>query len=138
MGMLGIPPTSPSSSPASTFLYVALYKYAFRDFHHPEPVLIIAFFAMALSPAGRVLSIDSLIRNRGRPVEPALRPQLLRRLAGDAHPVVHGADVPLGGLRQADRGWFDWTNGYTLQFYLAQDGSAGAACSRSGSRITTS
>ena len=21
-----------------------------------------------------------------------------------------------------DRGWFDWTNGYTLQFYLAQDG----------------
>ena len=74
MGMVGLLTNVSLFVAGLTFLYVALYKYAFGDFHHTEPAMIIALIAMALSPAGRVLSIDSLIRNRGRPVGFRSRP----------------------------------------------------------------
>lgn len=51
-------------------VYLHAFNYSFNDFHHPEAVMMVALGALALSPAGRVLSLDALIRRRWR-----IRPQ---------------------------------------------------------------
>ena len=124
MAMLGLLTNVALFVAGLTFLYVTLYKYAFRDFHHPEPVLIIAFLAMALSPSGRVLSIDSLIRNRGKAVDPL---SVRSSFAGWPLKLVRWLFVFFylsAVYSKLTHAGLDWANGYTLQWYLARAGSA--------------
>lgn len=125
MGMIGLLTNISLFVAALALLYVALYKYAFGDFHHTEPAMIIALFAMALSPAGRVLSVDSWIRNRGKPVDPL---SVLSPFAGWPLKLVQWL-FPLFYLSavysKLTHSGLDWANGYTLQWYLARDGIAG-------------
>ena len=125
MGMLGLLTNVALFVAGLTFLYVALYKYAFSDFHHSEPAMIIALLAMALSPAGRVLSIDSLIRNRGNPAVDPLSVE--STFAGWPLKLVRWLFVFFylsAVFSKMTHAGLDWANGYTLQWYLARAGSA--------------
>ncbi|MDF2780753.1 MAG: Vitamin K-dependent gamma-carboxylase [Geminicoccaceae bacterium] len=44
--------------------FMVAYIYPHGDFHHTDAPLIIGLGILALSPAGRVLSVDQLIRRR--------------------------------------------------------------------------
>lgn len=124
MGMVGLFTNAALFVAGISFLYVALYKYAFRDFHHSDPATIVALLAMALSPAGRVLSIDSLIRNRGKPVDTL---SVTSPFAGWPLKLVQWLFVLFYAsavFNKLTHSGFDWANGYTLQWYLARAGSA--------------
>jgi hypothetical protein len=43
-------------------LYMTAYWYSLLPIHHPEALMTIALFALALSPCGKVLSLDALWR----------------------------------------------------------------------------
>jgi hypothetical protein len=108
---------------AATYVYLQSFVYSFGDFHHPEAVMAVAISVLALSPCGRVLSVDALVRQRRQGA------------ADDLFAMNEFAGWPLKLLQ-----WFfvlmylsavwsklsasglDWANGYTLQFYLARDG----------------
>jgi len=124
MGMLGLLTNVALFVAGLAFLYVALYKYAFRDFHHADPAMIIALLAMALSPAGRVLSLDSLIRNRGNPVDPL---SVRSTFAGWPLKLVRWLFVFFylsAVFSKMTHSGLDWANGYTLQWFLTRAGSA--------------
>lgn len=109
---------------ASSFFYVQSYMYSFGDFHHSQAAMLIAVAAFALSPAGRVLSVDHLLRIR----------------AGTASWDDLYSDLPGAGWALKLMQWFfalmyisaawakisiggiEWVNGYTLQYYLMRDG----------------
>jgi hypothetical protein len=105
-------------------LYLEAYEYSFNEFHHVEAITMIALSALAISPSGRVLSIDALIR----------------RLRGGERLSPLTASSPFAGWPIKLLQWFfvlmylsavtmkfragglDWANGFTLQYYLIQDG----------------
>ncbi len=107
---------------AASYFYVESYIFAYGDFHHPSAAMVIMLGLLALSPAGQVLSVDNVLRAR-------------RGAAIDLH-----ADAPFAGWAIRLMQWFfalmylsafysklhfgglDWMNGYTLQYYLIQDG----------------
>lgn len=114
-------------------LFIQAYIYSFRELHHPEAVLNIALVLLVLSPCGRVLSIDALLRRWARPDArvgayssvqetsafarwPLLLVQWLLALAY----------ASAAYFKLAKSGW-KWVNGYTLQHYLIRDGLARGA-----------
>lgn len=110
---------------AATSVYLQAFAYSFGDFHHPEAVMMVALSVLALSPCGRVLSVDGWLRARKRPGP-----------APDVATVT--SDFAVWPLRLLQ--WFfafmyisavfnklsfagiEWANGYTLQYVLARDG----------------
>jgi hypothetical protein len=103
-----------------TFCYTTAYIYSYGDFHHPAPVLILALAAMALSPAGRVLSVDSLLR-RGPRTDPLT---VMNQFAGWPIKFVMWFFALMywsADFSKLSRGGLDWANGFTLQWYLARN-----------------
>ena len=103
-------------------LVVITHFYSYSDFHHTEAPLMLALGYLALSPAGRVLSIDRLLRRRGA------GPGMLEELSAFARwPILLGqwtfALVYLSAVLEklAFIGGLDWLNGYTLQYAVAND-----------------
>jgi predicted DCC family thiol-disulfide oxidoreductase YuxK len=108
------------------------FEYSFGDFHHPQSLMMIALLTLALSPAGEVLSIDDLWRrlrlnSKRRKFETfnimdeagafAKWPLLLIQ---NMFALIY-FDAALSKLYGT--GFvLDWTNGFTLQYYLLQDG----------------
>lgn len=124
LGLVGILTNLALFVAGLSLLYTALYVYAFGDFHHPMPVMVIALLAMSLSPAGRVLSIDSLVRSLGHSVDPLA---VYSRFAGWPRKLVMWLFALFylsACYSKLSRGGLDWPNGYTLQWYLARAGSA--------------
>lgn len=111
---------------AGCALVLQLWMVSHSDIHHPEAVMMISLCVLALAPAGRRLSIDSIITGRSRRGGP--RPGLLdekSEFAGWPILVVQWifalmyasaaySKIVIGGL--------DWPNGFTLQYYLAGQG----------------
>jgi predicted DCC family thiol-disulfide oxidoreductase YuxK/uncharacterized membrane protein YphA (DoxX/SURF4 family) len=113
---------------ASAFM-IALGQ-SFGDWHH-DGLLQMTLLILALSPSGAVLSLDDL-RQR-------LRAAAARRQV-DGAPAIPGPDSPMarwplllvrwlyaliylsGALAKLGYGGRAWVNGYTLQYYLSQDG----------------
>jgi len=112
-------------------LLIQAYLFSFTDYHHPEAIAILGTMALALSPCGRVLSVDNLVRRW--------------RSSGAGEPAT---TVPLLDLSGPYAGWpilfiqwffplmyisaavaklafsdytLHWANGYTLQYYMIQD-----------------
>ncbi|MEM7025933.1 MAG: hypothetical protein AAF637_25635 [Pseudomonadota bacterium] len=110
---------------AATCLYIQAFLYSFGDFHHPDAVMMIALSLLALSPSGRVLSLDAWIRSRrGAPDDQDPLDQT-SEFAGWPLKLLQWFFV----LMYASAVWsklsasgFDWANGYTLQYVLARDG----------------
>ena len=103
------------------------FSYSFGDLHHPEALMIITLSVLAVSPAGRVLSVDYLqSRRRSSPegakvdalhmTESLARWPLLLTRWMFAIIYLDAAASKLG------RSGLDWMNGYTLQYYLLRDG----------------
>lgn len=101
------------------------YLYSFGDYHHPEAVMMVALTVLALSPSGRVLSLDAVLRDRragGGAIGPLDQTsefagwpiRLLRWFLALMYLSAVYSKLSLSGL--------EWANGYTLQYYLARDG----------------
>lgn len=106
-------------------VYLQAFLYSFGDFHHPQAVMMVALGLLALGPSGRVLSLDAWLRRRRQP----------KRAVDPLEAASPFARWPLLVLQ-----WFfvlmylsavfmkmsasghDWMNGFTLQYYLLQDG----------------
>ena len=93
------------------------HGYSYGEDHHPEAILCILLMLFALSPSGRRLSADALLRRRSRGLS-----------NGDLPEKVHAAVWPLKltqvllcfayvstGLAKLVYGGLAWMNGYTLQ-----------------------
>ncbi|PSO53745.1 MAG: hypothetical protein BRC34_08670 [Cyanobacteria bacterium QH_1_48_107] len=116
-------------------IFMQAYIYSFGDYHHPEALMIITLSLLALSPAGKVLSIDDL-RHRIQ--------QNIKRRRFEVFNIMTKKSVfarwslllvqwmfaliylsaALSKLGKPGPGLFtlDWMNGYTLQYYLLRDG----------------
>ncbi|MGH8604132.1 MAG: hypothetical protein ACREXR_15570 [Gammaproteobacteria bacterium] len=105
-------------------IFLQAFLYAFGELHHPEAVMMVTLLALALSPAGRTLSVDLLIH----------------RFLGSKKRGVLAEESPYAGWPIRLVQWFfvlmylsalshkmyssglEWMNGTTLQYYLVQDG----------------
>jgi len=111
-------------------VFLQAYVYSFGDFHHPEAIMWITLAFLALSPCGKVLSIDSLRRRaaesvrRGRFTPVAALDQMSPfarwpiRLLVCLFALIYLSAAYYKYLA----GGHAWMNGYTLQYYLLQDG----------------
>lgn len=111
-------------------VFLQAFYYSFGDFHHPDALMMIALTVLALSPAGRVLSVDDMWRRlqsnyrRGK-FEPfnildetspfARWPLLLVQW-------MFGLIYLSAAMSKLTAAGPDWMTGYTLQYYLLQDG----------------
>jgi hypothetical protein len=122
LAMLGLVTRVSLAVFAASFCYVSAYVYSFGDFHHPPSAMIVALTAMTFSPAGRVLSVDALLRrDRSDPLT------VTDSLAGWPLKLVMWFFALMywsAVFSKLSRGGFDWANGYTLQWYLARSGVA--------------
>jgi predicted DCC family thiol-disulfide oxidoreductase YuxK/uncharacterized membrane protein YphA (DoxX/SURF4 family) len=111
-------------------VFMQAFIYAFKEIHHPEALMLIALSILALSPAGRVLSVDDL-QDRSSVA--------MRRLSFEDFNIFKEkssfARWPLllvqwlfsliyfsAVFEKINQSGLDWVNGYTLQYYLMQDG----------------
>ena len=109
---------------AGTCTYLQAFVYSFNDFHHPEAVMMVALSILALSPSGRVLSMDAwLVRLRAGRQDNGLLTQT-SEFAGWPIKLIQWFFV----LMYASAVWsklsasgLDWANGFTLQYVLARD-----------------
>ncbi|HEY9865591.1 MAG TPA: DCC1-like thiol-disulfide oxidoreductase family protein [Candidatus Obscuribacterales bacterium] len=115
-------------------LFIQSYIFSFGSHHHPQALLLITLFILALSPSGAVLSLDDLLRKLQTNIKkqrflpfnllnkksefarwPLLTVQWLFALiylSAALHKLTQG-----GGVLSTD-----WMNGYTLQYFLTNDG----------------
>jgi uncharacterized membrane protein YphA (DoxX/SURF4 family) len=110
---------------AVTCVYLQAFLYSFNDFHHTDAVMMVALSILAISPSGRVLSVDAWLRSlrggrRGDSVltqtsEFAAWPiKLIQWFFVLMYASAVWSKLGAGGL--------DWANGFTLQYYLAREG----------------
>lgn len=110
-------------------IFLQAHIYSYGDFHHPEALLMIALVILALSPAGRVLSVDDW---RAGPKEEHKNFWSYLTSAGKEKSVFARWPLVLiqvmvaiayfdAGMSKVEESGLDWINGYTLQYYLAQD-----------------
>ncbi|MGB7085867.1 MAG: DCC1-like thiol-disulfide oxidoreductase family protein [Phormidesmis sp.] len=116
-------------------LYIQTYIYAFGKTHHSQAIALVALGMLALSPAGKVLSVDDLSRRIKRNLKrktfqpfnllsynsPFARWPLLliQWMFGLIYlsAVLNKITIDGDGLFSAG-----WMNGHTLQYYLIRDG----------------
>ena len=106
------------------------HTYSYGEYHHNDGVMVIALAILSVSACGRAWSIDS-VRSRIAATAHGMRfvP------SGETAQVSEAARWPLrlvqwllvliylsAGLSKLAIGGLDWLNGYTLAYYLAEDG----------------
>lgn len=120
---------------ATTNVLLRAFSYSFGDAHHPEALVMISLAVLALSPCGRVLSVDRVVRRlkarwpgveHGSGGEGEETSILTARSRYARWPLlVIGwllAFMYLSATygKLADAG-LDWLNGFTLQYWLFHD-----------------
>lgn len=113
---------------ASGNLFLLGHAYSYGEIHHPQALMLIALVILAMSPAGRELSIDDYWRKArskalgisdylsslGEKSVFARWPLLLIQ-------VLFALIYLDAGLSKMEEAGLDWVNGYTLQYYFARD-----------------
>lgn len=95
-------------------LFMQAYIYSYKEIHHPEGLIMIALFVLALSPVGARLSIDGIRKKSEARSHFTKWPLLLVQwLFALAYFSAAQSKLSVSGL--------DWLNGYTLQYYLTSD-----------------
>ena len=113
---------------ASTLLVA--HSYSYEELHHPEAALIIVLWVLALGPSGAALSLDSLrlrlhdvLRaRRFSPVQPTEPMSPFARWPLRTAQWLIALVYLSAALSKLVIGGWDWYNGYTLTYYLTQDG----------------
>jgi hypothetical protein len=122
-GLVGIMSRLSALVAAAGFTYIQAFVYSFGDFHHPEAILAFALGAVALAPCGNVLSVDNWLRaRRGQQTYDLLDES---PYAGWSIKLIQWFFVLMylsAVWAKIENGGLSWMNGYTLQFFLAQDG----------------
>jgi uncharacterized membrane protein YphA (DoxX/SURF4 family) len=109
---------------AATCVYLQAFSYSFGDYHHPEAVMMVALGALALSPAGRALSVDAWFGRR-RASRDREEPAQTSDFAGWPIKLIQWFFVLMyisAVWSKLNTSSLDWANGFTLQYYLARDG----------------
>jgi hypothetical protein len=114
---------------ALVYTYLKAEAYSHGGYvHHPDAIVALSLWALALSPCGEVLSLDALRRRRGGTAFPA------RAVTGDVRSTSILATWPVrfislflaiayflaGGCKVWLGGGLGWVNGDTLRYYLVQ------------------
>jgi predicted DCC family thiol-disulfide oxidoreductase YuxK len=107
-------------------IFLQAFRYSFHDYHHSEALMMLCLCLLALSPAGKALSLDDLFARlrettRRRAFEPF-------RLIHETHTFARWPLLLTGMLlsivyldaavKKLEASGLDWMNGYTLQYYL--------------------
>jgi len=100
------------------------FIYSFRDQHHPEAIMMLALIALALSPSGRVLSIDYWRKQKRKSVTDSQSVALLDLTESYArwpivflqlfYPLMYLSAV----VSKMTRGGLEWANGISLQYHM--------------------
>jgi hypothetical protein len=102
-------------------LILILHFFSYGDFHHTDAPLVLALGFVILSPAGRVLSIDRLLRGGSG------GGTLTETSPYARWPILLGqwmfALIYLSAFLEKlfFTGGLDWVNGYTLMYHMAHD-----------------
>ena len=128
-GFLGLHtrPSLLAFAAANTFMVA--HEYSYSEFHHPEGLMVIALWLLALSPSGRVFSLDDL-RTRTAASLQFMKFQPRR-------PTAEYSDMARWPLRTSQwlfvlvylsaslskllKGGLEWMNGHTLGLYFLMD-----------------
>jgi hypothetical protein len=106
------------------FAFIIVYTYSHGDFHHASAPLVIALGLLALSPSGRVLSLDHLFERKRSHVAPD-QLQLESEFAGWPLRLMQWVFVLMYASavlsKLAFSGGLEWLNGFTLQYYLIME-----------------
>jgi DCC1-like thiol-disulfide oxidoreductase len=112
-------------------IFLQAFSYSFKVWHHSEALMMLALLVLALSPSGRVLSIDNLwhqLRWNLRSGRVKVFKNIIDRSSVFARwPLMvlrwlFALIYLSAGLNKIGRAGLDWVNGYTLQYYLLRDG----------------
>jgi predicted DCC family thiol-disulfide oxidoreductase YuxK len=113
-------------------LFITAFNYSFGDFHHPEAIVLISLVVLALSPCGQMLSVDSFEWGRRKAIQP--------NGFAPSHPTQETSEMarwPILLIQWTlvliylsafiskivrDDSLLHWLNGYTLRYYMLQDG----------------
>jgi uncharacterized membrane protein YphA (DoxX/SURF4 family) len=103
---------------------------SFGDFHHPDALMIIILIILAMTPAGRALSVDDLRYRLHLNIQRKkfVVFSLLQEKSDFARwPLLLAqwmfAFIYLSAtLNKLDKAGLSWLNGFTLQYYMLQDG----------------
>ena len=107
-------------------MFLQAFAYSFGESHHSEAIMMISLLVFAFSPCGKVFSIDAWIRGLRR--QSAGSVNILKydgifagwaiRLMQWVFSLIYVSAV----LSKLMHGGIDWANGFTLQYYLIEDG----------------
>ncbi len=130
MAALGVASRLSGALFAAGYALLFMHDFSFGEYHHDDAVLCVFLVLMAMSPAGRCLSLDSLLirRRRGWSITEAAGhgwgPQATFSTAMWAIRVtqVMLALAYLSAAVSKLQHGLHWMNGYTLQTYLLADG----------------
>ena len=110
---------------ATGCLFLKAFSYSFGDLHHPEAVMMFALLALAISPCGRVLSVDAWLRRMWGAAETGDLLDKKGAFAGWAIKFIQWFYVLMyfsADFAKTVYGGANWANGFTLQYYMAADG----------------
>ena len=106
-------------------IVIQAFTYSFGDVHHPEAIMMLALIALAISPSGRVMSLDSWLRGRRQRQGAEHESTALLELK-DSYarwpllflqlffPLMYLSAV----VSKLTRGGLEWANGISLQYYM--------------------
>lgn len=111
-------------------IFMQAFIYSFGEFHHPEALMMITLVILAMSPAGAALSVDDLRRRRSNFFERGRfenfnifeKKSLFARWPLLLVQWIFALIYFSAFFSKISQAGFDWMNGYTLQYYLIQDG----------------
>jgi HTTM domain len=106
-------------------IFLTAFIYSFSDLHHREAVMAVMLLALAISPCGRVLSVDNRMGK-------GFNGLVDSTAASSTHspyaywPIlllqIFFALMYFSAVVWKHKSGLGWANGFTLQAYLAQDG----------------
>ncbi|HET8623031.1 MAG TPA: DCC1-like thiol-disulfide oxidoreductase family protein, partial [Gemmatimonadales bacterium] len=109
---------------------IVAHNYSYGELHHPEAIFILAIWILACAPTGQALSLHALRRRidrslgaqRFEPIRPEDEQSELARWPLRVIQWLLVLAYLSAGLSKLWRGGLQWFNGYTLAYFLIQDG----------------
>jgi len=110
---------------AVTNIFLQGFIYSFREIHHPEAIMMIALCALAISPCAKVLSVDAWVAETFGSKGDVDLAEYKGEYAGWPIKLLQWFFVLMylsACYSKITIGSGEWHNGFTLQYYLLQDG----------------